>query len=575
MPKKKEWTVMFYFASDNPLAPGIVPQLKALKNAGYHPEVNVVVYFDPQPSGTPTHIFDVNAIYKLEEGNPRIGFTPNDPYVRNLMLDKLWGGEVNRVGTSIRALIQELWVDSGSTYNLPKPPQESPTKSKGKIGHGSNTEPGPENSLGSFLKFCARKYKAKHYMLFILGHGVIVGNDVFLYDEHGATNSITLKQLGDLLQQFKDDTPRAELELISFHSCSMSGLEVAFQLQGKAKYMLASQGPAFVGNWPYTQILVRLFNDVGKRPAYNSDIDVEKMVIQIFDYVLHNSTDFILAGHSFDVALCDLRKLSAIEKPLQGLSQALIEGLKDGMVTNCILLAHLQSQSHWEDNYTDFYDFCFCLYRYCEQFGKATGNMGPYKDISDQCDLVMNALRKKNADYPDNPIVLAEFAGPASQYSHGLSIFFPWTRPIEDKTIMQEYETSYEFRRTNWFKFLDRYWGPKQYGDSFEGSTMRKPVHDEFDPKAIPVELTGRKKLRAELREDMFSRMFNAYGLPIPEEALVKTHPLHPLGGICTCGSMKNYFYDTRKQSERRKGEQRPITFPASKSFFARRTPGG
>ena len=31
-----EWTLMFYFASDNPLAPSVVSQLKALKNAGFH-----------------------------------------------------------------------------------------------------------------------------------------------------------------------------------------------------------------------------------------------------------------------------------------------------------------------------------------------------------------------------------------------------------------------------------------------------------------------------------------------------------------------------------------------------------
>jgi len=43
----REWTVMFYFASDNPLAPAIVSQLKAIKNAGYHPDINVVAQFDP------------------------------------------------------------------------------------------------------------------------------------------------------------------------------------------------------------------------------------------------------------------------------------------------------------------------------------------------------------------------------------------------------------------------------------------------------------------------------------------------------------------------------------------------
>jgi len=41
MPEIKEWTLMFYLASDNPLAPGVVSQLKAIKAAGFHPQANV------------------------------------------------------------------------------------------------------------------------------------------------------------------------------------------------------------------------------------------------------------------------------------------------------------------------------------------------------------------------------------------------------------------------------------------------------------------------------------------------------------------------------------------------------
>src|SRR2546423_10318896 len=101
----KEWTLMFYFASDNPLAPGIVSQLKAIKNAGYHHQANVVAYFDPPTPGTPTHIFDVNAIYKLTDPDQPavdIGFGANDPFIRNLMQDKLWGeDEKDRDGQTI------------------------------------------------------------------------------------------------------------------------------------------------------------------------------------------------------------------------------------------------------------------------------------------------------------------------------------------------------------------------------------------------------------------------------------------------------------------------------------------
>src|SRR6185503_4822930 len=97
--------------------------LKALKNAGYHQKVNVVAYFDPQCVGTPTHIFDVNAFYKLQNGDSKVGFDRNDPYVRSLKHDRLWGDEVSRDGkTTLRDLIQEVALKPGKTYNLPSPP---------------------------------------------------------------------------------------------------------------------------------------------------------------------------------------------------------------------------------------------------------------------------------------------------------------------------------------------------------------------------------------------------------------------------------------------------------------------
>lgn len=74
---------MFYFASDNPLARGIVSQLKTLKQAGFHPEANVIVHFDPNADNTPVHIFDVNLVNKIRAGGKhRIGFSLNPPSER-------------------------------------------------------------------------------------------------------------------------------------------------------------------------------------------------------------------------------------------------------------------------------------------------------------------------------------------------------------------------------------------------------------------------------------------------------------------------------------------------------------
>src|SRR5215510_13958291 len=90
----KEWTLMFYFASDNPLAISAVSQLKAIKDAGFQHDANVVAQFDPYTEGTPTHVFDVNVVNKLKKPNEsNIGFSGVDPTVRSLVEDKLWRDE--------------------------------------------------------------------------------------------------------------------------------------------------------------------------------------------------------------------------------------------------------------------------------------------------------------------------------------------------------------------------------------------------------------------------------------------------------------------------------------------------
>ena len=559
--KNEKWTLMFYFAGDNSLASEVVSQLKALKNAGYHKDVNVVAYFDPRVSETPAHIFDVNAFRKLEKakskrGATKIGFRANDPFVRNLLLDRLWGIEEGRDGIPIREMIQEIALKPEITYDLPSPPATPLSKDSNNNANNNAIEAtrdsGPTASLKSFLKFCAteERYKAEHYMLFILGHGLVVGDDIFLFDEHAAKHSVTLIDLRKALEYFKGKLPAgAAFELVGFHSCSMSSVEVAFELKDTANYMLASQGPAFVGSWPYTQILIRVFNDV-KRGSLKNAEDIKKMLGRICNYVFRNSADFLLGGYSFDIQLCSLSSqgMTTIEAPINKLSTALVEGLTDEMGKACILLAHLESQSYWNENYTDLYDFCFCLSRYCEKFSGLVKESSQIDKLQTVCDEVREALKKN----PDSPIMFREFAGPESQYSHGFSIFFPWTRPSKDRAIMIEYE-KYKFEATGWIKFLDAYWGHQEEGEVT--GTMRAPHKGKEEKDTLAK--TVRSNKYNDLIEDISSIMFDADG-PLNTSGTLadtdKPHPRSPMGDECNCSSIKNFPRDTRKRSEKSKG---------------------
>ena len=674
-PELKEWTVMFCFATDNPLAPGTISQLKAIKNAGFHRDVNVIAQFDPHTLNMPVHIFDVNLVERLklehklkEDGKSleqasNIGFVGNDPFVRNLVLDKLWDPE-------IAEQIKEQ-TEGKIDYN---PPIPSVTMS---------SEENPKESLARLLTFCRKNYPARHYMLIILAHGIVVGNDIFMFDEHASDvdaqqHALTLADLGDVLDKFKDqickDEPRGELELIGFHSCSMSGAEVAFELRDKANYMMASQGPLYVGSWPYRQILIRLFNDMenGRRlradsiaaglvnrlktgvdepathlrrifngngakllqahridhspspnlvKAFTEEIErllhnsslcdlkafqngnvafsrktkslmakhkksrlhghdlrdlnlrvlddafpeemerakIREMFIKMFEYCIYNSFDFQLAGYSSDLTLCDLNRVHQLQQPMTQLAKALGDGLKkaraaaDPTIPAAILLAHWEAQSYYDENFIDLYDFCFRLVaRKKTTQSKSAVTRAALTKIFNACGAVMDVLKRGALGHDFGPIVRCVFCGPAYQYSHGLSVFFPWAEPIGSNMWDQQYEQYELNQRTGWRNFL------KTYFDV----TMRQTQQDEHDrrePKIQSLANLDRKLLG--LLERMSAGVLSGI-----EQLASKTGPRDPLdkpsktGGGDPAGMssdsvvIKNYPHFTGLQASRLNG---------------------
>ena len=670
-PQLREWTVMFCFATDNPLAPGTISQLKAIKNAGFHRDVNVIAQFDPHTVNMPVHIFDVNMVERLKkehglkednkslEEASNIGFAANDPFVRNLVLDKLWDPNIAK---EIKANMADK-ID----YN---PPIPSVTMS---------SEQNPKESLSRFLNFCRTNYPARHYMLIILAHGIVVGNDLFMFDEHGSDDdaqqhALTLTDLGDVLDRFKDqiskDEPCGELELIGFHSCSMSGAELAFELRGKANYMMASQGPMYVGSWPYRQILIRLFNDMengrrlsnqliaaslvdrlksgGDEPAIhlrerfngngekllqNHRVDdspstklvdavehmldgvvsrsalcdheafqnvkfsrktrsriakhkisgltgndrkdlnlrvledafpqemnkakIREMFIKMFEYIIYNSFDFQLAGYSADLTLCDLNRVHQLQQPMTHLATALREGLAlgsnhDSSIRDAVLLAHWEAQSYYDENFTDVYDFCF---RLAAKLHPKKGTARPkrlrhrtaVKEIFAACEDVMHVLKRGFEGDDFGPIVRCVFCGPDYQYSHGLSVFFPWAEPIGSNMWDKQYEYYELNQRTGWRSFL------KTYFDE----TMRLTQQDEDDrreprSKTLPSLDRSLLALLERMSAGVLTGIEQLAGKIGPGDPLgdkpIKTGAGDPTGGSSGCVVIKNYPHFTGLQ---------------------------
>lgn len=477
---KNEWTVMFFFAGDNQLSPSMISQLKAIKDAGFQKNTTVLIYFDPNERGSQVSIFEVNRKRKLERATV-IG-DGKDPFVRNLREDN---------------------IDA----------------TKGALVKADATE-----ALQAFLNYGLQR-PATHYLLFLVGHGMIVGNDAFLPDAR-PDSAITLEQLGDILEDFsrKAKLQDGTLELVGLHSCSMSALEVVYQLKGTAKYMMATEGVAFVSSWPYRQVMKRVLNTIQDAQNKKKEVDIEALAKGIQDLSLRNSTDYMFSGLSADICLCSLdpAKVEALNGPIKKLTTALKNGLNDPRGLELIKLAHLKAQSYWQETYTDLYDFCFCLQEQCQK------DNGVQEALLNACKTVRAKLDDTKS--PEGLIVDSAHFGPDYQYSHGLSVYFPWSAPLEDTfdNVLGRYR-KYEFTRkfgdNSWLSFLEEY---------FE-KTLR-PGREIEDPLEFRATANAAKANGHPVARSLAGLSFNV-GEALPNEQ----KPSPPLGGgACHC-SIKNY----------------------------------
>jgi hypothetical protein len=485
----RKMTVMCFFASDNALSPLLISQLKAIKDAGYEQDTDVLVRFDPNEEGVPTRIYHVNdrrrGVGGKKDGRlTSIGDGPN-PFVRNLAEDIIDPDSLDISKAAQRDLKAELTRDDNVNA---------------------------VESLTNFVNFCRESYPAKHYILFLIGHGMIVGNDAFLPDDN-PTSGISLADLGSILKPFREGN-MSSLELLGLHSCSMASVEIAYQLKGLANHMIASQGTSYVGSWPYRQLLKKIFATVDEANRNATEIDVQQLVEKLYHLSLYNSTDLMMAGYCSEMSLCNLQEdiVAALTEPLQTLVELLtgalrqipaagttavndtgnVDPVKDPLIVNLISKAHAESQSYWGESYTDLHDFCERLEQACLAVTGVSAN-ATLAEIAAACKLVKTKLEtvpsEDRSQRFQNLVVRSEYFGWKFQYSYGLSIYFPWAEPLEienvptsidkvtrqsetkrygedqtpklPRSIMERYK-EYEFNRAlnkgaSWFDFLNSY----------------------------------------------------------------------------------------------------------------------
>ncbi|MDX6500805.1 MAG: hypothetical protein QOG23_4065 [Blastocatellia bacterium] len=471
---KAKWLVMVYLAGDNNLSSNSIAILQELEAVTHDPNVKVLACFDtstPWPKGA-----------RYVEINRHSYSSPNPKMEWPLHNDLVQPGHI------------VVTPDFCGTLSHPPKP----------------TEPIAEEGLARFLGWARETYRADNYMLILFGHGTIVAGNTFLSD----TTPPSYLRLTDLSRILKEHF-RHKIDILAFDNCVMNGIETAVQLRDQVDYMLGSQGLVLTVGWPYRKIINEI---VANYPKCSS----KELALRVLSVCARNLLDFSLMERSSEQAVIDLTKFGRHDQlvpAVRDLSAKLQQGLafhRDKktqkiklsfpIIRDTVRLARLEAQSYWGETFVDLYDFCELLLKKCTDFMCALNEMNESLRIltvvaEDGTEIPFRSYFKEWPSYQQleriaicsrniveifreaEIVPRAYYVCPELQYSHGISIYFPWTlaqdpttfEPIYDqptsgrcdhkptnytlKTPFEEYE-EYAFAKRNegdWACFLDAF----------------------------------------------------------------------------------------------------------------------
>ena len=438
--KKAAWTVMVYLAGDNNLSTECVFALTEMRKIARSGQINVIAQFDPQDDYLPTHRYEIhrkNANAKdnlvddifdearFSNKTGEVHFKRESKAAKSLAADRLKDRKKTRKALSD--------LRKGSKLGRPIPEDDVIT---------DDTDTGSPITLYNFLSYCIQEYPAHHYLVVLSGHSGGTERDYLMKDESSA-GSLTFNELKQVFQELQTDLKGQTIDIVGMDSCLMSMGEICYELKGLAEIIIGceSYGPA--SGWPYRQILARLENDfaVPELPKGKIQVEVAKAIVE--EYVNYYS-DYWLGGMSVTQSALDLGQVEELRKVVDKFANALEQELKkedkgsvrDKAFHDALVLAHWEAQSYNGETFVDLYDFCDCLEKRVDS-GR-----------------IAKSCRELKSFIKSQLVLRSCYSGAAYQYSHGVSLYFPWSqvaRSYENLDFIKDSSGS------GWGSFLDTY----------------------------------------------------------------------------------------------------------------------
>ncbi|HEX4947098.1 MAG TPA: clostripain-related cysteine peptidase, partial [Blastocatellia bacterium] len=388
----KNWTVLVYVASDNNLIIENIFDLIEMKKVGTTDNLNLIVQCD---FGGET-----NYPFKFTSGQK------DEPLLKD-------------IDSRRRAKLKTLQGAMGVQAQTGEPPMQRKLS----------------ETIKEFINTTLAEYESKHYMLVLSGHGSGTVGDFLSADNSGdpyTRDNLSIPELKALLEDItkQDDgkkLKKRKFDILALDSCLMSMAEIGYELRDVAQYLVGAQGFEPLSGWPYANIL---------KEFDTTSNDIESLVKKIVEKYIDYYRDYTLGGLSVDYSAANLSYSVILANAITNLAKSLKSGLdseqeKDD-AKKSLILSHWEAQAYKFEQYVDLYDFCELLMR----------NNPKYEA---KCGKVLAAIRKY--------IVKSCYSGPAVQYSHGVSIYFPWNKGALLDPKSNPYNDLEFNKKTKWMGF--------------------------------------------------------------------------------------------------------------------------
>lgn len=438
---KPAWTIMVYLAGDNNLTTECMFALTEMKEAAFdEQDVNVIVQFDPSDPYLPAHRYVIN---RSKNGDLYADIIDSARYFKAR-------GEVNFRKESRKAKsLAETRRSARKSGDKSLDKATLTTADANKIVT-DDTDTGCPITLYNFISFCLQEYKADHYMVVLSGHAGGTERDYLLKDE-SSSGSLTFNELKQVFKKLKSDRNGKLIDILGMDNCLMSMAEICYELRGLVEIVVGCESVSPASGWPYRQIIERVHQQVAaakSRPARQPPVaEVAKAIVE--EYVNYYSTYWV-AGLSVTQSALNVKKVDELNRRVNLLAAAMERKLKKESTDNAgkrtppkkrtfensLLLAHWEAQSYNGEQFIDLYDFCDCLQNRVRE-----------PEVAKRCRELKDFLQSEF-------VLISCFCGPAYQYSHGVSMYFPWSQ------VAPSYRNLDFIRRSKdngWGSFLQTY----------------------------------------------------------------------------------------------------------------------